>query len=454
MEPKETSAVFDMSKKAPRGKWPRIAGGIIVLAVVFGLGAVYGRHHQADIDKVTGIINKQPVEAAVSANVDFAPFWKVWNILNERHVAVHQLATSTATSSASGSGANASSTAAAGAKSDEPTDQEKVWGAIQGLASSLKDPYTVFFPPVEAKNFAAEIRGNFEGVGMEIGIRDHALTVVAPLKGSPAERAGVRTGDKILRIDGKPSLDLPVDQAVGMIRGQKGTQVTLSLVREGKRDPLEVKITRDVIDMPTLDTTLRDDGVFVMRLYSFNAISNDLFRKGLQEFINSGSNKLILDLRGNPGGYLDVAVDMASWFLPKGAVVVREDFSTKLKKQEEEIMRSAGYDIFKAGAVKMVILVDGGSASASEILAGALSEHGIATLVGEKTFGKGSVQELVPITKDTQLKVTIARWLTPNGVSISERGITPSVIVKRTPEDVEKDRDPQLNKAVEILLKK
>jgi carboxyl-terminal processing protease len=199
--------------------------------------------------------------------------------------------------------------------------------------------------------------------------------------------------------------------------------------------------------MPTVDTEKKGD-VFIIRLYSFSAISPDLFRNALREFMMSGTNKLILDLRGNPGGYLEAAQDMASWFLPTGKVIVSEDFKDKSKNQ---VFRSKGYNIFN-DKLKFVILIDGGSASASEILAGALHEHGVAKLVGAKSFGKGSVQELVDITSDTSLKVTIARWLTPNGNSISHMGIMPDVEVKLDEEAYKKDRtDTQLNKALEIL---
>jgi carboxyl-terminal processing protease len=190
-----------------------------------------------------------------------------------------------------------------------------------------------------------------------------------------------------------------------------------------------------------------ENGVFLIELYNFSANSPNLFRAALRQFIESGSDKMIFDLRGNPGGFLEAAIDMASWYLPAGKVVVREDFGGA---RSEKVYRSRGYDIFTDN-LKFAILVNGGSASASEILAGALSEHDKAILIGEKTFGKGSVQELINITPNTSLKITVARWLTPNGRSISEEGITPDILVKRTAEDIAASRDPQLQKAIEIL---
>lgn len=282
---------------------------------------------------------------------------------------------------------------------------------------------------------------------MELGSKDNILTVIAPIKSSPADKAGIRSGDRILKINDTITVNVSVEEAVKLIRGDKGTSVRLTIGREGI-DPFEVTLVRDVINLPTLDTDYnRQTGIFTIKLYSFSANSSTLFRNALRDFVATGSNKLILDLRGNPGGYLDAAVDMASWFLPAGKVVVREDYGSK---QEEVAEKSKGYNIF-SDDLKMVILIDNGSASASEILAGALSEYGKATLVGTRSFGKGSVQEFLKLDDNTALKITIARWLTPNGVSISDGGLTPSVEVKLTAEDVKAGNDLQMKKAIELL---
>ncbi|HEY4510287.1 MAG TPA: S41 family peptidase, partial [Candidatus Paceibacterota bacterium] len=274
----------------------------------------------------------------------------------------------------------------------------------------------------------------------------------APLKDTPAYRAGIKAGDKIIKIDGTPSADFPPDKAIPLIKGKKGTQVKLTLAREGRDEPLEITVTRDVIKIPILDTERKQNGIFLIKLYNFSANSAYNFRVALREFISSGSNKLIIDLRGNPGGYLESSVDMASWFLPMGDVVAREKFANG----EEVVYRSKGYDAFIN--LPLILLVDGGSASASEIFAGALRESGKAKLVGEKTFGKGSVQQLVNITPETSLKITVARWLTPNGVSISKDGLSPDYEVK-FPKEKDKDKgekealDPQMDKAIELLSK-
>ncbi len=398
-------------------------GMVLVVVIAFGTGAFYGSTRAASSSMSSLAQSSVPVDE----KINFDPFWKAWDVLNKKFVSSHKT---------------------------DVKPQDKVWGAIEGLASSYGDPYTVFMPPEEAKLFETEISGNFEGVGMEIDIRDSIITVVSPLKGSPAEKAGVRSGDKVLKIDDKVTTGLKVEEAVKLIRGKKGTTVHLTILREGIRAPLEINIVRDVIKFPTLDSELRPDGIYVIKLYNFSAISPQLFEEAINKFRalqeQGKSNRLVLDLRGNPGGFLNAAQEMASFFLPKDAIVVREDYGGN---SPEDSLRSYGYNVFPS-SVKMVILINGGSASASEILAGALSEHGVATLVGEKSFGKGSVQELVKITSDTSLKVTIARWLTPKGNSISEKGIMPDVVVKMTPEDFEKKKDPQMDKAVEILLKK
>lgn len=401
---------------------PRIVLGIIgVVVVIFAYytGSVFGEKKGRN----EALVSIAPKGISLT-NDQFEPFWKVWNVLSEKYVE----ATTTDT-------------------------QTRIWGAVQGLASSQGDPYTVFFPPEENKSFKSDIAGNFDGVGMEIGIKDGILTVVAPIKNSPAERAGVMAGDKIIKIDDKVTTDLAVDKAVKLIRGTRGTTVKITFIREGSSEPLEKVLTRDIIDIPTLETEIMSD-VFVIKLFSFTAQSPTLFRNALRSFLESGKNKLILDLRGNPGGYLDAAWDIASWFLPTGKTIVTEDFGGK---EENKVFRSKGYDVlnkfFGEGNYKMAILVNNGSASAAEILAGALQEHKVAQLVGIKTFGKGSVQELVTITPETSLKVTIARWLTPLGHNLSHDGLEPDVKVEITPKDAEAKKDPQLDKALEILKK-
>src|SRR3989338_551418 len=428
----------------------RIVLMVLLALALFAGGVAVGKEERPEIEKVVGLVNSDTpfglfsitpsdveIEACIDESgaqvpcllggtilggdppADFEQFWRAWNIINEKYVPPK--------------------------KSDPITNQEKVWGAISGLAGSLGDPYTFFLPPQEKSLFEQDVSGFFGRVGMQIGMKDDLLTVIAPLKGSPAERAGIQKGDKILVIDGATTTNMTIDKALYLIRGEIGKPVVLTLLHEGNDEPYVVTIIREEIKVPTIETK-REGDVFVISLYGFPATGAELFRGALREFVQSGADKLVLDLRGNPGGYLEVAVDMASWFLPQGKVVVREED----KSGEGQIYRSKGYNVF-GDDFRFVILVDGGSASASEILAAALKEHGIATLVGTKTFGKGSVQELVPITEDTSLKVTIAHWITPNGNSFSEEGIEPNVVVEITKEQVEREEDPQLKKAIEIV---
>lgn len=405
-------------------KYASIIAILLIIGASFFIGFQFGKSGDGKVDTLSAIENKNP---QINSSVDFSPFWKAWNILDEKFVF---------------SGTTT--------PENKNNPQKRIWGAISGMVDSLGDPYTTFFPPVESKIFEGDISGNFVGVGIEIGMRDGILTIVAPLKGTPAYRAGIKSGDKVIQIDGASTEKLSIDEAVKKIRGNAGTKVEFTIVRDGSKEPIKISVTRGTIDIPTIEATFRPDGVYVIRLFNFSAISQDLFRNALRQFVRSGSNKLVLDLRGNPGGYLEAAIDMASWFLPSGATVVKEDFK---KSTEIVIHRSKGYDIF-GSRLKMVVLIDGGSASASEILAGALQENNVAKLVGTKSFGKGSVQELVKITPDTSLKVTIARWLTPKDHSISAGGLTPDYEVKLDEKDYIKGIDAQMNKAVEILLKK
>jgi len=391
---------------------------LIMIGGVLGIGVYIGYSHRPEIEKISSVINKNP---QVETQSDFSPFWKVWNTLNEKSIYAKKV-----------------------------SDQDRVWGAVSGLASSLGDPYTVFFPPAENKSFTEEIKGSFEGIGAEIGIKDSILTVIAPLKDTPAWRSGLKAGDKIIKINKTSTNEMTIDGAIGLIRGPQGTTVTLTILRMGENETQDIVVTRERIQTPTIDTELRDDGIFVIKLYSFSENSDTLFKDAVLKFLNSDSSKLILDLRGNPGGYLDSAVNIGSWFIDEGKTILIEDRGDGSK---QKIYRSHGPRLFN-DTLSFVVLVDGGSASASEILAGALKEHGIAKLVGEKTYGKGSVQELVKITDDTSLKVTVANWLTPNGTSISLKGIEPDYKIDFTKKDFDNKKDPQMDKAVEILIGK
>jgi carboxyl-terminal processing protease len=398
------------------------AGPIIVAVAIiglsFGVGMYVGSERTMAEAVPAGISNSSAGEVQ---DVDFSLFWKAWDILNEKFAPT--------------------------AKHPNISDQDKLYGAIKGLADSYGDPYTTFFPPADNSDFQAQISGNFGGIGIELGTDSAGdLTVIAPLKGSPADKAGVKAGDQILKIDATSTADISVDDAVDFMRGPTGSTVSLTLQGPNDKTSRVVTITRAVINIPEIDNEDLGHGIYVIRLYTFTADSADLFRTALKAFVQSGDTKLIIDLRGNPGGYLDSAVDIASWFLPSKDLVVQEKDATGTITP----YYSKGYNIFN-GDLKMVVLADGGSASASEILSGALQQNGAAKLVGTQTFGKGSVQELVPLTADTSLKITVAQWLTPNGSSISDHGLTPDVVVPETQADTDKGIDDQQNKAISIL---
>src|SRR3989344_8667105 len=410
----------------------KIFGGLLIAGVIFYAGYYAGTMAGATLtDHTLAIAGKNATTTA-----DFAPFWRAWNLLEENYLPdTDMLITATST----------------GSTSPEITDQQKVWGAIEGLATSYGDPYTSFFPPQENEVFKTTISGNFEGVGMEIAVKDGALTVVAPLKSSPAEKAGVKAGDRISKINDTDAGQMKVEDAISLIRGPKGTSVKILFLRGEKNDPTEITIVRNIITLPIIDTRIYNkdkkpgQDVFVIRLYTFSANSSQSFYNALKEYSEQNTtNKLVIDLRGNPGGYLESAVDIASFFLPAGKLIVSESSS---KKEQSQELRSKGFSDFsdKLFASKMLILIDSGSASASEILAGALSEQGVATLVGKQTFGKGSVQQLFDITDDTSIKITVARWFTPNHRSISKAGLIPDVIVDMTIDDVKAGRDLQLD---------
>lgn len=392
----------------------------LVAALSFGAGLSVGAAGQASALVAHIPFVGDGLDPTPDPSVDLESFWKAWNALDAHFVQTH-------------------------ASSSLPSPKERIFGAIEGLADSYGDPYTVFMPPEEAKQFEENISGSFAGVGMEIGMKDGFLTVIAPLKGTPAEAAGIKAGDQIALINGEPTDGMSVETAVSKIRGPAGTGVDLTLIRDGK--PLKVHVVRALIEVPETDDSLDPaTGVYRIALYQFTANSTLLFDRAFDRFKASGSRKLVLDLRSNPGGYLEAAVDIASHFLPNGAPVVIEDFDGK---EKNSVHASKGYGDLPGGT-KMVVLIDRGSASASEILAGALQDAGAATVIGTKSFGKGSVQTLLDLHGGA-LKVTIARWITPNGHWIMGNGIVPDIEVPYTEADAEAKRDPQMLRAVEFL---
>lgn len=384
------------------------AGVIASFAGGFYAGQIYGY-----VPPLKGVMN---IEAGQPEGVDFSLFWDAWRVIQEEY---------------------------AGA---EPLDfQAMVHGAIKGMVNSLGDPYTAFMTPEDSKIFLDDISGSFSGIGVEIGIRDEKLLVIAPLEGTPAARAGLRAGDHIVKINEDTfTADMAIDQAVTLIRGPEGTEVTLLVLREGWEEPREFVIERAVINIPSLRWEMKE-GVGYLKIFQFSEKLRSDFQD-IEGEVFQASNKVIIDLRNNPGGFLHVAVDIAGRFLQKGDVVVIEDFGSFAEQEEHKARGNALlYDH------KVVVLINEGSASASEILAGALRDNRGVLLIGEKSFGKGSVQELKELKDESSIKVTVAKWLTPKGNLITEKGLEPDIEVQVSDEDLDAGRDPQLDKAIEVL---
>ena len=373
--------------------------------VVFFLGYAFSRAYS---------IISVPAEVTAQQE-DLELFWRVWNTLEAKY------------------------------PFEEPSTRNKFYSAIEGLASSYGDDYTTFLAPQEATFFNETVTGEFGGIGAEVNLVKGLLVIVAPLEGSPAQQAGLRAGDIVVKVDDAEVTGKTLTQAIGLIRGSIGTEVSLSILREKKAGLQEITVTRGTVTVPTIDTEIIDE-TFILSLYNFNELSRKEFNKAITEFEDSQLKNLVIDLRNNPGGYLDAANDIASYFLPQGKVIVREDFG---KSQKEEVVyRSVGHTLLSTTEFKTVVLVNYGSASASEIVAAALSDHNVATVVGEKTFGKGSVQELIQLPGDTAMKVTIAKWLTPEGTVIDKEGITPDIVIE---DDIETPEDEQLLEALNFL---
>jgi carboxyl-terminal processing protease len=416
------SKITKIFKLIIKNQWVRLGIATIIVAIIaveaFYIGYNKGVKNPETV-LIRGVANMN--EGKPDA-VDFNTFWQSWKILKEKYVNTGKI-----------------------------DNQTLVYGAISGLFDSLKDPNTVFMPPSDAKKFNEEISGEFSGVGMEIGIRNEQLVIISPLKDTPAEQAGLKAGDKIIKIDDKVSIEMAVDEAVKIIRGPRGTTVVLTIQRNGWSEPKEFSIIRDIIQIPTIDFKMlalsetEGKNMAYFHLYNFYENAPFLFYQSAIKAAMQNPKGVILDLRNNPGGYLEASVNLAGWFLEPGKLVVSEEFGSG--KKEEFKANNSGF--FKD--LPTVVLINEGSASASEILAGALRDNRGIKLVGKKSFGKGTVQELEQLRDGSSIKITVAHWLMPNGGLIEKNGIIPDYEVNLTEEDIKADRDPQLEKAIEIL---
>lgn len=395
-----------------------IVVSVLAAAIIFGSGLWWGIKFGSATTKNIQISDVSGMSSEGSAkDADFSTFWQAWQTIHDNYL-----------------------------KDSQVNSQARVYGAIRGLTSSMGDPYTVFFDPKESKDFQDSVSGKgFGGVGIELGMRKDQLMVIAPLKKTPADKAGIKSGDWILKINATSTQGLSIDEAVNMIRGPEGTEVKLMTYREGWDSPKEVKLTRATIDVPTIDLTMNNDGIAHVQLYSFNGNAANLFYNTAMSLIRQGAKGIVLDLRNNPGGYVDAATDIAGWFVPRGTLVVSEAGRSDSRGE----LRASGNDAL--GKLPIVVLMNGGSASASEILAGALRDQRQAKLIGEQSFGKGTVQEVYNLKDGSSIKITIAHWVMPSGRILDSEGLKPDYEIKLTEDDFKNGRDPQLDKALDIL---
>jgi len=422
---KITSKYIDSGQRGRRFKkaaWVVLI--LVLMASSFGVGLYLSQKNEVikelakkEVVYAGQVLGKYGLgrEDLVTKDIDFSLFWEVWDTLEKEYVDKGKI-----------------------------NEKEMFYGALKGMVASFKDPYTVYLDPKLSREFEEDLSGTFEGIGAEIGIRDETLTIVAPLEGMPAQIAGLKAGDKVYAIDGESTMGIMIDEAVRKIRGPKGTVVTLTISRDGFESAEDIKITRGTIIVKSVKTTYRDDNIYIIKVTNFNGDTMDLFNQAVREALTKNPKGIILDLRNNPGGYLDVAVEMASEWVEDG-IVVTEQFSEE-KKNEYQARGRARLKDFKT-----VVLVNQGSASASEIVAGALRDLKKATIVGMQTFGKGSVQSLEGFKDGSSVKITVAKWLTPNGDNINEEGIAPDVEVDLTAEQFEANEDPQMEKAVDLF---
>jgi len=426
-----------------RNKWSKRIALIVLILVLMAASFGSGLYISQKSEVIKKLAEKEVVylgnligkygggrDDIFKQDVNFNLFWEVWDTLEKEYVDKNKL-----------------------------NDKEMFYGALKGLVASLDDPYTVFMDPKLSREFADDLAGTFEGIGAEIGIRKEVLTIIAPLEGMPAAKAGLSAGDKVYAINGEATTGMTVDEAVSKIRGPKGTDVTLTIFKEGSDAAKDVVITRGVIIVKSIKTETvssagaggsqekKDNDIFVLKISNFNNDTLELFNKAVQEILAKNPKGIVLDLRNNPGGYLDTAIELASEWVDDG-IIVTEKFSEEKKNE-----------YFSRGRARLkdyptVVLVNRGSASASEILSGALRDYKKATIVGEQTFGKGSVQTLREFGDGSSIKITVAKWLTPNGDSINDAGIKPDIEIKMTDKDYEENKDPQMDKAIEILKNK
>ncbi len=406
---------------------------LIAGLIGYGIGVTKVNYEWKNYKPIISVVNKEPPSSLYT--VDLAQFWAVWDKVNSMYYDKKAL---------------------------DP--QKMLNGAITGMVAAIGDPYTMYLPPVQNNSFQQQLAGKFEGIGAELGTKDKQVIVIAPLSGSPAEKAGIKAGDIIAKVDGSPIDGLALTQVVDKIRGPKGSQVTLSILHKGDKQLTDVTITRDTITVKSVDGWVKDvsqidaisddiktkdkgDKIMYIRLSQFGDGTNQDWTALVNKLLPDSKDVkgMILDLRNNPGGYLEDAQFIAGEFLPEGKVVVTQDAGNDDKTDLSVNRQGSLLNI------PLVVLINGGSASASEIVAGAMQDYKRATLVGDQSFGKGTVQQAMDLGGGAGLHVTIAKWLTPLGRWVHGKGLTPDVVIALDSKDP--SHDTQLEKAIEQLVK-
>lgn len=419
MDSEEISPVPNQPK--PKSIFVKIIVVILVIGLAYAGGYQTGHKGYVFVPKSFQVINQNQAPGTV----DYSLLWNTLNVLQQKYIEKGSI------------------------------DQQKVlYGAVSGAVAALGDPYTTFFPPAQLTDFKTQLAGSFGGIGAEVGQKEGNIVIIAPLPDTPASKAGILAGDIIAAVNASSTASWTIDEAVSQIRGLKGTPVTLTIVRSGKSKPFDVKIVRDIIQIKSVKWEFKDvtvngqkKNIAVITLSEFGDDTKGLFGQAVNEVLKKNPDGIVLDLRNDPGGYLQTAVDVASNWVKSGEVVVSEAHSdgSIIKYNAEGNNRLAGF--------KTLVMINGGSASAAEILSGALHDHGFAKLLGEKSFGKGSVQELVDLSGGSAVKVTVAKWITPNGVNLNHNGLDPDIPVKLTQEDVDAGKDPQMDSALQEVTK-
>jgi carboxyl-terminal processing protease len=392
--------------------------GLVLVCLVFLSGVVVGQRLTA-----AGLLSNTPTLSTIPTldtgdsgptDADFRVFWEVWNTVEDRFYY------------------------------DLPDSQTRMYGAINGMLDTLNDPYTAFITPEAARILREDFSGSFEGIGAYVEqAPEGGVYIIRAFEDGPAEQAGIRAGDIIIAADGVDLTGMTLNEALLHVRGPAGTPVVLTIVREGEAEPLEITVVRARLDVPTIESRMLEGNIGYVALFEFNATANTRLRNAVQELIDQGAQSVILDLRDNPGGYLEQSVDVADLFLNEGLVLIQRDVDGNVREY-----RSHTGDF--AEDIPLVVLINSNSASASEIVAGAIRDRERGVLIGETSFGKGSVQLLYELSDGSELRITYANWYTPDNVSISGEGITPDIVVETPTEP--STTDPQLERAIQYLL--